>query len=258
MLLYFFAKVGSLLVQLLDFLRQGGDVVAKARLDFDVVLRHGDGVTLGDYPVSDLAQLAFVPLAQFFVILLALGQLPQFQPFAAFAGLRRSEIQGLRWCDWDGDQLHVRQSVFNHVVNEPKSAASRNWVPVVPQLREALESYRADRQAHDQFGLMQDETARMFRYTLDHVGRKHVTAAFRRAGLTFAGYHGFRRGLASNLFELGCDDLTVMRILRHASVQITRSAYIKVRDGILESAMARLADAAKQSGNGLADGSAKT
>jgi integrase len=173
---------------------------------------------------------------------------------AAFAGLRRSEIAGLRWCDWDGDQLHVKQSVFNYVVNEPKSAASKNWVPIVPQLKEALEAYKAHRLATDEFGLMDDPTARMFRYTLEHIGRKHIGAAFRRAGYKFEGYHGFRRGIASNLFELGASDLLVMRVLRHASVQVTRASYIKVRDNLLETAMQSLSDAAKRSGNGPTNG----
>lgn len=163
---------------------------------------------------------------------------------AAFAGLRRSEIQGLRFCDWQDDQLHVKQSVFNHVVNEPKSAASKNWVPVVPQLRAALEEHKAMREKEDQFGLLTPDS-RMFRYTLDHVGRKVISAAFKRAGVEWEGYHAFRRGLASNLFELGASDLLVMRVLRHQSVQVTRSSYIKMRDSLLESAMMQLSEAAQ-------------
>jgi integrase len=154
----------------------------------------------------------------------------------AFAGLRRSEVQGLRWQDWDDDQLHVKQSVFNGKVNEPKSQASKNWVPVIPQLHAALEAYKAHRLAADQFGVLTADS-RMFIYTLDHYGRKIISAAFRRAKVKWEGFHGFRRGLASNLFELGASDLLVMRVLRHASVQVTRSSYIKVRDGILEAAM---------------------
>ncbi|MBZ5684673.1 MAG: tyrosine-type recombinase/integrase [Acidobacteriia bacterium] len=172
----------------------------------------------------------------------------------AFAGLRRSEVQGLRWCDWEGDQLHVRQSVFNYVVNEPKSAASKNWVPVIPQLKEALEAHRAELVKQDEFGIRTGSDCRMFLYTLEHIGKKKIAAAFRRAGYRFEGYHGFRRGIASNLFELGASDLLVMRILRHASVQVTRASYIKVRDNLLESAMAELSDAAKRSENGPKNG----
>jgi integrase len=58
----------------------------------------------------------------------------------------------------------------------------------------------------------------------------------------YAGWHAARRGLASNLYELGADDLTVQRILRHGSVQVTRSAYIKLRDARVGAATAILSD----------------
>jgi integrase len=238
----------------------GKNTMKHVRAFLSGVFKHAKkrGLFAGENPVRDCTlpsglrpprSTSAYTLAQVNLVLAQLEDDPEARAIvsvAAFAGLRRSEIQGLRWCDWqDDDQLHVQQSVFKHVVNPPKSVASRSWVPIVPQLRTALESYKAYRLANDQFGLMEDRTARMFRYTLDHVGRKRIGAAFQRAGLTFAGYHGFRRGLASNLFELGCEDLLVMRVLRHASVQVTRSSYIKVRDGILESAMSRLSEAAK-------------
>jgi integrase len=40
-------------------------------------------------------------------------------------------------------------------------------------------------------------------------------------------YHAFRRGLATNLRALGVDDLTIMEILRHSDVSVTRQNYIK-------------------------------
>ncbi len=51
------------------------------------------------------------------------------------------------------------------------------------------------------------------------------------------GWHAFRRGLATNLAELGVDDLTIQRILRHTNVQITRQHYIRVRDPKVDAAM---------------------
>jgi integrase len=57
------------------------------------------------------------------------------------------------------------------------------------------------------------------------------------------GWHAFRRGLASTLFELGCDDLTVQRILRHSKVSVTREHYIRLRDPKVEDAMSRLSKA---------------
>ena len=56
-------------------------------------------------------------------------------------------------------------------------------------------------------------------------------------GIHWRGWHSFRRGLASTLFELGCDDLTVQRILRHAKVTVTREHCTKPRDPKVEEAM---------------------
>ena len=161
---------------------------------------------------------------------------------AAFAGLRRSEIAGLRWQDYDGATLSIKGTVWNSIVSPPKSKASKSWVPVIERLRAILDGYRRECERADQFGLLTPDS-RMFRFTLEHIGRKKVGAAFSRAGLSFAGFHAFRRGLASNLFELGADDITVQRILRHASVQVSREHYIKIRSAKVDSAMDSLATA---------------
>lgn len=49
----------------------------------------------------------------------------------------------------------------------------------------------------------------------------------KRAGLSWHGWHGFRRGLASNLNRLGVDDSVIQRILRHSTVATTQNHYIK-------------------------------
>jgi len=92
---------------------------------------------------------------------------------------------------------------------------------------------------------MEDETARMFRYTLDHYGRKHIGAAFKRAGVAWRGYHAFRRGVATALHEAGVSDLTIQRICRHSSLVTTQQSYIKIRDHAVESAMEVLANQAR-------------
>ena len=58
-----------------------------------------------------------------------------------------------------------------------------------------------------------------------------------------------RRGLASNLFELGVSDKVVQRILRHSRVSITRDRYVKVRDPKVEAAMQTLEDAVNRPAN---------
>jgi integrase len=61
---------------------------------------------------------------------------------AAFTGLRKSELRGLTWGSYNGEQLSVDRSVWNSTVSEPKTKRSRSPIPVVPLLSEALESHR--------------------------------------------------------------------------------------------------------------------
>jgi integrase len=44
---------------------------------------------------------------------------------------------------------------------------------------------------------------------------------------TWHGWHGFRRGLATNLNRLGVQDKTIQAILRHATLGVTQNLYIK-------------------------------
>jgi integrase len=57
---------------------------------------------------------------------------------------------------------------------------------------------------------------------------------------TLEGWHAFRRGLATNLHDLGVDDLTIQRILRHGDVTTTRKSYIKTIPRQVVSAMSQL------------------
>src|SRR5579864_3563939 len=56
---------------------------------------------------------------------------------AALTGLRKSELRGLTWADFDGRELTVNRSVWNSTVSEPKTRRSRAPIPVVKLLAEA-------------------------------------------------------------------------------------------------------------------------
>jgi integrase len=60
-----------------------------------------------------------------------------------------------------------------------------------------------------------------------NVLRDVVLPALKKVNIEWLGYHAFRRGLATNLRALGVDDLTIMEILRHSDVAVTRASYIK-------------------------------
>jgi integrase len=61
---------------------------------------------------------------------------------AAFTGLRASEIRGLRWEDFTGDEIRVVRTVWRKNISEPKTQASAASVPVLPFLCRTLVEHR--------------------------------------------------------------------------------------------------------------------
>ena len=62
------------------------------------------------------------------------------------------------------------------------------------------------------------------------VGQRVIRRALEAIRSPWFGWHAFRRGLASNLYEIGAQDKAVERILRHSKPHVTRERYIKVFD----------------------------
>jgi hypothetical protein len=54
------------------------------------------------------------------------------------------------------------------------------------------------------------------------------------------GFHAFRRGLATSLYDLGVDDFMIQQVLRQADVETTRRHYIKALPAQSVAAMAKL------------------
>jgi len=61
---------------------------------------------------------------------------------------------------------------------------------------------------------------------LDALGQR-LKAKLAERGIAWHGWHAFRRGLATNLHDLGVDDKTIQAILRHSDVSVTQRLYIK-------------------------------
>lgn len=141
---------------------------------------------------------------------------------AALTGLRKGEIRGLRWADFDGKELFVRRSLWNKFENEPKTRKSRAPVPVVKQLADALELHR------QRAGLLAQPDLPIFQagngqpLDLNNLARRVIAPVAK-----WHGWHAFRRGLATNLHALGIDDKTIQAILRHSNVSLTMNVYVK-------------------------------
>ena len=74
----------------------------------------------------------------------------------------------------------------------------------------------------------------------DKLAKRVIRPAVEAVGLPWYGWHGFRRSIASNLYELGANDKILQRILRHAKPHVTKERYIKAFDPAVLEAMQRM------------------
>ena len=168
---------------------------------------------------------------------------------AAFTGLPKSELLGLRWQDYDGQQLTVSRSRWNGIENEPKTRRSRSPIPIVRQLADALDAHKLRAGILAQPGLPIFQAGNGQPLNLDNLARRVIIPAIspcvvcrkqedehKPEGHNFQsdkslpewhGWHAFRRGLATNLHTLGVDDKTIQTILRHSNVGLTMNVYVK-------------------------------
>jgi integrase len=62
---------------------------------------------------------------------------------AAFTGLTRSELRGLKWSDYDGETICVQREIWNDHIGAPKIEAREAGIYVIPILRKILTKYKA-------------------------------------------------------------------------------------------------------------------
>jgi integrase len=148
---------------------------------------------------------------------------------AAFTGLRRSELQGLRWEDYQSGQIRVSRSIWEGHVSDPKAGSSKGAVPIIKQVADRLVFHRL-RNGNPQEGPMfpntkkQSDGSRKPLRLNNVLGRQIVPALTRcehcaKASADHAeakhdfkldekfpkwrGWHAARRGLGSNLYAVG-------------------------------------------------------
>lgn len=149
---------------------------------------------------------------------------------AAFSGLRESEIRGLKWEDYSRDLLHVRRAVWRTHVGDTKTSESRNSVPVIEPLRKLLDQHRL-RNGSSTWIFAGEKKG--FALHLDNLARHDIRPIL---GERWHGWQGFRRGLATNLFELGVPAEIAQLILRHADAETTRRHYLMLQSRSMRTA----------------------
>jgi integrase len=154
---------------------------------------------------------------------------------ASFTGVRKGELRGLLWENYDGKQVLVSQSFWRGHALEPKTRQSKAPVPIIPSLARLLDSHRC-LSGNPANGLMFLSPVGK-PVNLDALAAEVIVPLVIKAGVQWYGWHAFRRGLASNLHQLGVSDKIIQRILRHANVAVTQNCYIKTADSEVVAAM---------------------
>ncbi len=157
---------------------------------------------------------------------------------AAFSGLRKAEIQGLKWEDLRNGELHVIRSAWRTTKTQDlKTEASAGVVPVIPILAEHLEEHRNGFPS-DGFVFTGPKMGKPL--DLHNLANRVVRPTLAKKNVPWPGWHGFRRGLATSLHTLGVGDTDIQKILRHANVKVTQESYIKVEPRVKQLAMGKL------------------
>jgi integrase len=158
---------------------------------------------------------------------------------AAFAGLRLGEIRGQWWEDDEGEVLNIQRSVWRtHLKEEAKTHEDDEdpgVVPIIGPLRLVLDAIKP-----------KNATGWMFpnaiggALDLDNLADRVIKPVLKVNGLKWKGWHGYRRGLATNLHELGVPDKVIQAIMRHDDVSTTQRSYIKTVPKVVSDAMKQL------------------
>ncbi|HXO32202.1 MAG TPA: site-specific integrase [Candidatus Acidoferrales bacterium] len=158
---------------------------------------------------------------------------------AAFAGLREGEVRGLWWEDDELSVLNIRRSVWrSFVLDETKTHEDEEdpgVVPIIQPLRLMLDQIRPQAGSGWMFGNSIGGAL-----DLDNLADRVIKPVLRANGLNWKGWHAYRRGLATNLHELGVPDKVIQAILRHEDVSTTQRSYIKTVPRVVSDAMRQL------------------
>jgi integrase len=134
------------------------------------------------------------------------------------------EILALHWEDYDGSTLRVTKNAYCGRLLDPKTHASQADVPVIVALKAKIDLWHL-RCGEPRSGIMfpNEKGGLLLPSNLDRAIRTKLKAA----EIPWLRFHAFRRGVATNLYDAGVNDLTIQRVLRHSDVNVTRRSYIK-------------------------------
>jgi len=163
-----------------------------------------------------------------------------------FAGLRPGEARGIRWEDFDGKKLVVRQSVWNTYTTSPKTDGSIKPVPVIEPLKGILAELREADKNPESGPILRGPSGKPL--DLHNLATRVVIPILKRCSVCrkiesdhgeadhdykldeslpkWHGWYSLRRGVGTAVANLS-NSLAAKGLLRHSSVSTTERHYIK-------------------------------
>ena len=150
---------------------------------------------------------------------------------AAYAGLRASEVIGLRWVNvmLETGLLFVREAITHGIVVTPKSGHERA-IPIAPPLQGILED--AKRRSTSAYVAPSGKGT-----PWTHGGLRHAfDRAVERAKLPHTKLHGLRHFFITQCFGGGAGGPTVQRLAGHCHLSVTER-YAHTNDALMREAV---------------------
>jgi len=153
-----------------------------------------------------------------------------FFAIAYYTGMRKGEINALKWSDVEGNLLHVRRSVTQKIKGQsivetpPKNKTSYRDLQLPLPLIEILDEHRARQQKNDGWNV--DFRVCGGDRCLSDTGIENANAKYANAaGLPHIRIHDFRHSHASLLANEGINIQEIARRLGHSKIEQTWSTY---------------------------------
>ena len=142
---------------------------------------------------------------------------------ACFIGMRKGEIQVLRWEDFVGDGVRIERSMSrNKVLDETKTGKARMGLVIEP-VKSLLQQWRETWHNPTSGWLFPNGAKKPM--SLDSLAQRVIIPKLNN-GLRWKGWHAGRRGCSTILTELTGDALAARDILGHSTTKITEQHYI--------------------------------
>ena len=157
------------------------------------------------------------------------------------------KVRGLWWDDDGGDLLSICRSMWHSTLKNTKTEEDVDepgLVPIIKPLRLLLDAIKP---AHASGFIFPNSIGGAL--DLDNLADRVIRPTLKARNLMWKGWQAYRRGLATNLQELGVPDTSIQCILRHENVNTTQRFYIKTASAVAVDAMKKLEE--KISGTAL-------